>query len=60
MDVEITIQERLFNIFSKTRIPCVESIHGIDAVAPNYEYNLGFIGKYGERFSNHAFYNSDF
>ena len=46
--------------FTKTRIPCVESIHGIDAVAPNYEYNLGFIGKYGERFSNHAFYNSDF
>ena len=49
-------RKALQDFFTKTRIPCVESIHGIDAVAPNYEYNLGFIGKYGERFSNHAFY----
>lgn len=45
--------------FDKTSIPCVETIHGIDTVEPSYEYNLGFIGKYGERFSNLAFYNSD-
>ena len=43
----------------KTNIPIVHSLMGKDAVESSYKYNLGFIGRWGNRYGNLTLANSD-
>ncbi|WP_180379541.1 thiamine pyrophosphate-binding protein [Campylobacter lanienae] len=49
----------LRDFLQKQKIPVVESLLGLDSVPSNYEYNLGLIGTYGNRYSNIALTMSD-
>ena len=51
-------KEELNSFLTKTQIPVVESLLGIDSVS-DYDYNLGMIGTYGNRYGNLALYNCD-
>lgn len=51
--------DELREFLSKTKIPVVESLMGLDSVPSDYEYNLGLIGGYGNRYGNFALYNAD-
>ena len=44
----------LQEFLKKENIPVVESLLGLDAVPTDYEYNLGLIGTYGNRYANIA------
>ncbi len=43
----------------KTNIPIVYSLMGMDAISSEYEYNLGLIGAYGNRYANYTLANAD-
>ena len=49
----------LRDFLQKQKIPVVESLLGLDSVPSNYEYNLGLIGTYGNRYANIALTMSD-
>lgn len=51
--------EELNALVSKYHIPVVYSLMGKDAISDDYEYNLGLIGSYGNRYGNLALANSD-
>jgi len=52
-------QSAVLDLINKTNIPVVHSLMGKDIVTSNYPYNLGFIGNYGNRYSNFTIANSD-
>lgn len=49
----------LRNFLEKTQIPMVHSLMGKDVVESDYPYNLGFIGRWGNRYGNLALANTD-
>ena len=49
----------LKDFLAKTNMPVVQSLMGLDAVPSYYEYNLGLIGAYGNRYGNFTLANSD-
>lgn len=51
--------EELVQFVSKTGIPVVNSLMGIDAIAHSHESYFGLIGSYGNRYSNLALANCD-
>jgi acetolactate synthase-1/2/3 large subunit len=46
-------------LLDKTNIPVVHSLMGKDIVKSNYKYNLGFIGRWGNRYGNLTLANAD-
>ena len=44
---------------TKTNLPVVHSLMGLDATSSDYKYNLGLIGAYGNRYGNFTLANSD-
>jgi len=52
-------REKLQKFLTKYNIPAVYSLLGVDGLLDDYEYNMGLIGTYGNRFGNLAFYSSD-
>ena len=51
--------EELSTFLNKTQIPLVHSLMGKDVIDENYPYNLGFIGRWGNRYGNLTLANSD-
>ena len=51
--------ENLLTFVSKYNIPVVYSLMGKDSISEDYNYNLGLIGSYGNRYGNLALANSD-
>jgi len=51
--------ELLKSFLTKHHIPVVYSLLGKDAIESNYEYNLGLIGSYGNRYGNFTLANAD-
>lgn len=51
--------ENLLSFVSKHNIPIVYSLMGKDGISEEYEYNLGLIGSYGNRYGNLTLANSD-
>lgn len=51
--------EELSTFLNKTKIPLVHSLMGKDVIDENYPYNLGFIGRWGNRYGNLTLANSD-
>ena len=49
----------LDTLLKKTNIPIVHSLMGKDIVKSNYAYNLGFIGRWGNRYGNLTLANAD-
>jgi len=52
-------QDELFKYVSKNQIPIVYSLMGKDAIKDSYQFNLGLIGAYGNRYGNLSLANSD-
>ena len=52
-------EAELYRLLEKTNIPVVHSLMGKDIVKSNYTYNLGFIGRWGNRYGNLALANAD-
>ncbi|MDQ7062035.1 MAG: thiamine pyrophosphate-binding protein [Sulfurimonas sp.] len=52
-------QEELLKWLRMYKIPIVYSLMGKDAIGEEYEYNMGLIGSYGNRYGNLALANSD-
>jgi len=52
-------ESELYALLQKTNIPIVHSLMGKDIVKSNYTYNLGFIGRWGNRYGNLALANAD-
>lgn len=52
-------QDELLNLLKIHKIPCVYSLMGKDAITDEYEYNMGLIGSYGNRYGNLSLANSD-
>lgn len=52
-------EEKLEKFVEKTGVPVVTSLMGTDALPSNHPLCFGFIGTYGQRFSNFALANSD-
>ncbi len=51
--------EELKTFIDHTGIPIVHSLMGKDAVTSDYMYNLGFIGRWGNRYGNLTLANAD-
>lgn len=49
----------LKQFLDKTNIPIVYSLMGKDVIKDDYKYNLGFIGSFGNRYSNLTLANAD-
>ncbi len=49
----------LLRFLKKHNLPVVYSLMGKDAISEEYEYNMGLIGAYGNRYGNLALANSD-
>ena len=49
----------LKELLDKTNIPIVYSLMGKDVIKHDYTYNLGFIGNFGNRYSNFTLANAD-
>jgi len=49
----------LKQFLDKTNIPIVYSLMGKDVIRDDYKYNLGFIGNFGNRYSNLTVANAD-
>ena len=49
----------LANFLNRTKIPLVHSLMGKDVIDEDYTYNLGFIGRWGNRYGNLTLANSD-
>ena len=47
------------NFISKTQIPVVSSLMGLDAMNQNDQNYIGFLGSYGNRYANMAVQNAD-
>jgi len=54
-DASVELKEFL----KKTEIPIVHSLMGKDVIEESYKYNLGFIGRWGNRYGNLTLANSD-
>jgi len=52
-------ESELMILLNKTNIPIVYSLMGKDLIKTDYKYNLGFIGSYGNRYSNLTLANAD-
>ena len=52
-------KKELRTFLNKNNIPIVHSLMGKDAVTSNYPYNLGFIGRWGNRYGNLTLANAD-
>ena len=52
-------ESELYTLLQKTNIPVVHSLMGKDIVKSSYTYNLGFIGRWGNRYGNLALANAD-
>jgi len=52
-------KSELKEFLEKTDIPIVHSLMGKDVVDITYKYNLGFIGRWGNRYGNLTLANSD-
>jgi acetolactate synthase-1/2/3 large subunit len=52
-------QEELLSWLKTYKIPVVYSLMGKDAISEDYEYNMGLIGSYGNRYGNLTLANSD-
>ncbi|WP_226896440.1 hypothetical protein [Poseidonibacter ostreae] len=52
-------QEELLSWLKVYNIPVVYSLMGKDAISEDYEYNMGLIGSYGNRYGNLTLANSD-
>jgi acetolactate synthase-1/2/3 large subunit len=52
-------QNELLSFVKKYNLPVVYSLMGKDAISEEYEYNLGLIGAYGNRYGNLTLANSD-
>ncbi len=53
-------QKELYRFINKYNIPIVYSLMGKDAISEEYEFNMGLIGAYGNRYGNLTIANSDF
>jgi len=53
------VESELNSFLDKTEIPIVYSLMGKDLVKESYQYNLGFIGAYGNRCASLTLANSD-
>ena len=51
--------KELSTFLNKTKIPLVHSLMGKDVIDESYLYNLGFIGRWGNRYGNLTLANSD-
>ena len=51
--------EALSELLDSTHFPLVYSLMGKDLIKDNYQYNLGLIGSYGNRYGNMALANAD-
>ena len=49
----------LTELLERSKIPIVHSLMGKDVVESNYPYNLGFIGRWGNRYGNLTLANTD-
>jgi len=52
-------QYELLDFLKKYNLPVVYSLMGKDAISEEYEYNMGLIGSYGNRYGNLTLANSD-
>lgn len=52
-------QAELLELLKKYNLPVVYSLMGKDAISDKYEYNMGLIGSYGNRYGNLTLANSD-
>lgn len=52
-------RKELRSFLEKTNIPMVHSLMGKDVVEADYLYNLGFIGRWGNRYGNLTLANTD-
>jgi len=52
-------ESELNTLLQKTNIPVVHSLMGKDIVKSSYMYNLGFIGRWGNRYGNLTLANAD-
>lgn len=52
-------EEAVNELITKTGIPFVTSLLGLDAVPGTHRFCYGFIGTYGQRYANFALANSD-
>lgn len=52
-------RKKIAKLLDKVKIPAVASLCGLDALAHNSECFVGFIGHYGNRYSNFALANCD-
>lgn len=52
-------ESELNQLLEKSNIPVVYSLMGKDTVNSNYKYNLGFIGRFGNRYGNLTLANAD-
>ena len=52
-------ESELTQLLEKSNIPIVHSLMGKDVVKSAYEYNLGFIGRWGNRYGNLTLANAD-
>lgn len=52
-------QHELLDFLKKYNLPVVYSLMGKDAISEEYEYNMGLIGSYGNRYGNLTLANSD-
>ena len=49
----------LKELLKKSKIPIVHSLMGKDVIESSYQYNLGFIGRWGNRYGNLTLANAD-
>lgn len=52
-------ESELNMLLERTNIPIVHSLMGKDIIKSNYKYNLGFIGRWGNRYGNLTLANTD-
>ena len=52
-------KNKLNEFIEKTKIPTVHSLMAKDVIESTYEYNLGFIGRWGNRYGNLTLANAD-
>jgi len=52
-------QNDLLSFLTKHKLPVLYSLMGKDAISEEYEYNMGLIGAYGNRYGNLTLANSD-
>ena len=52
-------KDTLRKVILKYNIPVAYSLHAADCIEGKYEYNMGFIGTYGNRYGNLALFDCD-